>query len=109
MQAEATIENISAYRRKSNITLYILAKKNNTHIKLFYPEATATDMYKLINYNGPIEFELRMNQNLTSTHKGMSIPYFDVISYKCVKDSVIPTTFVGVPKPPLERTSGTHP
>ena len=62
--------------------MYMVARQDQACIKLYYDTGSAADLFKLVNHVGPVQLQVTINKNLTSTYKQMTIPFYDLKSYK---------------------------
>jgi len=92
MSIQVELQNIYVFRRGDSIIMYIVCKQEQSYIKLLFETGTTTDLFNMLNHKGLIECEIRMNKNLTSTYRNMTVPFFDLTSFKLVKDPLEPTT-----------------
>lgn len=94
MTIQVEIQNISVYRRGDSIIMYIVSRQDQSYIKLFFESGTTTDLFNMLNHKGLIEFDVRINKNLTSTYRNMTVPFFDVTAFKLIKNPLEPTTIL---------------
>ena len=82
MSITAKIQNISIYKKEQQISLYMVARHNNTFVKLFMIADDANDVYQMTRHNGSVKFDIVVNPGLTSNYKGNSIPFYNVQKYE---------------------------
>ena len=82
MSLTANIQNISIYKSQQQKILYMIAKHNNTFVKLYMKTEDTNDVYKMVNHDGMVQFEITVNRNLTCTYKNSTIPFYDVKKYE---------------------------
>jgi len=82
-----TIDSISVYRRDDGLSLYIIVKQGVSIIKLFFGKARPIDLYKLTKHVGPVQVEVTINRNPTSTYKSIPVPFYDLVNYKLMANT----------------------
>ena len=87
---QVTIENISVYRRRGNLALYVVAKHAVSVIKLHFTDATPEDLFKLTKHFGLVSVDVSINRSPTSMYRGMPVPFYDVNSFRLMADEKQP-------------------